>query len=91
MKYLYLVATPSCELPASVWNVTRNVIEFAIAGFRNLQIPSSADFSSIREFSVANENMLPADIERIKSFQVTRLRLYSPVSGKMDCRIGWDK
>ena len=82
LKYLYLVATPSCELPASVWNVTRNVIEFAIAGFRNVQIPSSADFSSIREFSVANENMLPADIERIKSFQVTRLRLYSPVFGK---------
>lgn len=24
LKYLYLVATPSCELPASVWNVTRN-------------------------------------------------------------------
>ena len=44
LKYLYLVATPSCELPASVWNVTRNVIEFAIAGFRNVQIPFSADF-----------------------------------------------
>lgn len=83
LKYLYLVGATNCALPASVWNVTGNIVELGIAGFDKVQIPSSAtNFASLREFSVANDNMVPSDIEAVKSASLIHLRLYSPVFGK---------
>lgn len=83
LKYLYLVAMPTCTLPTSVWNSTGNIVELALAGFSKVQIPASGtDFTSLREFSVANENMVPSDIEAVAKADLVHLRLYSPVFGK---------
>ncbi len=82
LKYLYLVATPTCTLPGSVWSVTGNIVELGIAGFSKIQVPGS-DFTALRSFAVANENMEPLDIEAIKNAaNLEDLNLYSPVFGK---------
>lgn len=83
LKYLYLVGATGCTLPASVWSATGNIVELGIAGFDKVQIPSLAtNFASLREFSVANDNMVPSDIEAVKSANLMQLRIYSPVFGK---------
>ncbi|WP_099294047.1 FimB/Mfa2 family fimbrial subunit [Butyricimonas sp. Marseille-P3923] len=81
LKYLFIQAGTNCTFPNALWNMTgESLTGLGLAGFSGIEIPSTVTrWTSLRELALANDNLIPTNIQAIKDLRLEDLTIYSPV------------